>query len=218
MSVITKSAVKAMAVLTGVVTFAGMGATQAVAAQADTAQAAKFRIPQNFLLYEAEFRNADKPWQKARFSDKRTAGRLLDPCYPKGRPDGRRVAARTISLEDEADRQHEQLIVYKNEREARKGWAALRADLAKCRKGGGKGQNRYEYRWKPVRIGDQALLAGGSFFEERVVYSAVRKGRAIALYARTGYWNSAFRAKDFRDVERDARKMARKVCTLPGVC
>ncbi len=223
MSVFRESAAKAVAVLAGAVTFAGPGAAQSVAAQTDaaaragTAQAGTLKIPRNFLLHESDYRKADKPWEKARFSDSRTRRRLLDPCYPKGRADAKRVAARTISLESEADRYAEQLIVYKSEREARAAWAALRSDLAACRKGG-KGHNRYEYRTKPVRIGSEALLAGATFFENKLVYAAVRKERAIIIYARTGNWTGAFRARHFGAVERDARTMARKVCALPGVC
>lgn len=226
MTTFRKNAAKAVAVLAGAMTFAGLGAAQAATAQAQvgaaatgaTAQAEALRIPKNFLLHEAEFRKAKKSWQKTTFSDRRGEDRLLNPCGGEAKADGRRVAARTITLLDETEVSAEQLIVYGSRRDAKAGFAALRADLAKCRKGGKKTFDRYEYRAKPVRIGDEALLVGHDTFEENYVYAAVRKGRAIAIYQRSGDWDRAFRAKHFGAVERDARTMARKVCALPGVC
>ncbi|MFO7249597.1 MAG: hypothetical protein DIU60_002445 [Actinomycetes bacterium] len=227
MSAFRRGTATALAVVAGAVTLAGPGLAQAAtvqagtlqagAAQAGTAQAAAFRIPKNFLLHEAEYRKAKKP-AKATFSDSRTRLRLIYPCA-KGRADGKRVAARTIRLRvNETDWSAEQLIVYRSKREAKKGFAALRTDLARCGKGGKTVFERYRYRWKPVRIGDEALLVGLDEFEDAHVYAAARRGRAIFIYAHTGGWDARFRAKHFGAVERDARRMARKVCSLPGVC
>ncbi|GGM95665.1 hypothetical protein GCM10010106_50680 [Thermopolyspora flexuosa] len=222
MSAFGRGTAKAVAALAGAVTLAGLGLAQAATAQAAaapqqaTAEATAFRIPKNFLLHEAEFRKAKKP-KETSFSDRRTETRQIDPCGRKRTADGKRVAARTISLLDETELSAEQLIVYSSKREAKKGFAALRADLARCAKSG-KGFDRYEYAAKPVRIGDEALLVGLRTFEDSYVHAAVRKGRAIFIYERSGGWNTKFRSKDFGAVERDARRMARKVCSLPGVC
>ncbi|MGW0586788.1 hypothetical protein [Streptosporangium sp. NPDC002607] len=46
----------------------------------------------------------------------------------------------------------------------------------------------------------------------------VREGRALAIYIHGGEYHSEASDAQFAKQLRDARKMAAKVCSLPGVC
>lgn len=83
---------------------------------------------------------------------------------------------------------------------------------------GGRGHERYSYRWKSTGVGDEALRIGGFFFENRSRSVVVRQGSAIAVYVRTGLVTKSLPISQFRPLIKDARTMAAKLCGLPGVC
>nr|BFE83261.1 hypothetical protein GCM10020093_058620 [Planobispora longispora] len=64
----------------------------------------------------------------------------------------------------------------------------------------------------------RGAAGGGSYFESRFRYVAVRRGKAVVVYGEDGNFTSKLANGHFRGLERDAGKMAAKVCGLPGVC
>ncbi|GIH80595.1 hypothetical protein [Planobispora longispora] len=182
-----------------------------------TAVGAEAGLPKGFLLYEAKAKGPAKSWEEWKISDSLRTRLALNPCETERAWDGGRSKTRYIQYVAETDLFQEQVVVYRSERAARAAMAGLRARLKRCAKVG-KGHNAYTYRWKSVGIGDEALRAGGSYFESRFRYVAVRRGKAVVVYGEDGNFTSKLANGHFRGLERDAGKMAAKVCGLPGVC
>ncbi|MGV9324201.1 hypothetical protein [Streptosporangium sandarakinum] len=206
---------------------------------AGTARAETVRIPKGFLLTEAE---ATKPLTEDQaaeewwtVSDKPTRPLELNPCRSKGKPRDGRVAMRTIIGGTSAPSYvTEQLVLYPSAKNAGAAFRRLRADVEKCAKA--KAPRRatvagdfHRYTGKKVNIADEALLVKGSSYERGTEeplkgelyvsggerYVVVRRGSALALYTADSYWAGE---DTTRILTGRAKKMARKVCDLPGVC
>ncbi|MGW0484781.1 hypothetical protein [Nonomuraea sp. NPDC003214] len=95
----------------------------------------------------------------------------------------------------------EQLVLYRSARSADAAFDRLRADLKRC-PGGGKPR----FVAQRVRIGDEAVLVTR---ESGLAWLAGRRGRALFVYAH---------ALPKKHVTAPARKMAKKVCRISGVC
>ncbi|MEU6425822.1 hypothetical protein ABZ860_07955 [Microbispora sp. NPDC046973] len=207
------------------VTATAIGAGPATAAQ--TAQAtgpgagqasatAPARLPKGFLLDEAKVDGPRRPWEHLKLTDSLNKPLEVNPCGRRTARDGR-SASRTFTYVAETVYRSEQVVLYPSERAAKAAMESVRADLAECGTGG-RGPNRYSYRWKSTAIGDEALRIGGFFFENRSRTVVVRKGSALAVYVRTGLVTKSLPASQFRPLIKDARTMAAKLCDLPGVC
>ncbi|GGS92263.1 hypothetical protein GCM10010156_58180 [Planobispora rosea] len=198
-------------------TVAAVGTAALLVLGGGAAAGAAAGLPQGFLLYEAKAEGPKKSWETWKIDDSLRTPLTLNPCHVERPWDGRRSAARSITYVAETDLLNEQVVVYRSERAARAAMAGLRSQLKRCAKTG-KGYDAATYRWKGVGIGDEALRAGGSYFESRFRYVAARHGRAVIVYGEDGNFTSKLANRHFRGLERDARKMAAKVCDLPGVC
>ncbi|MEU9885930.1 hypothetical protein [Sphaerisporangium sp. NPDC051011] len=191
-----------------------MGAAGAVARPGAVAGGV---LPKGFLLYEAEAAGPSKPWETWHVSDRVGQRLAVNPCGDDPAPKGR-AAARGITHTVENDYTTEQVIIYRDRSAARKAMSSLRADLERCATHKGTGHDGYSYKWKKTAIGDDALRVGGFFFESRVRYVVVRKGRALALYSGTGMVTSRLLPSHFRPLVKDARTMAGRLCRLRHVC
>ncbi|GGO06930.1 hypothetical protein GCM10010116_13810 [Microbispora rosea subsp. aerata] len=205
------------------VTATALGTGQAMASPAAQATAgvasgaeAKAKLPKGFLLNEAKMDRPRKPWEHLKLSDSLKRPLEVNPCDRNTARDGR-SASRTFTYLAETDYRSEQVVLYPSKRAAKAAMRTLRADLAKC-DSGGRGPERYAYRWKSTDIGDEAIRVGGFFFENRTRSVVVRRGSAIAVYVRTGLVTKSLPVSQFRPLIKDARKMAAKLCGLPGVC
>ncbi|GAB2488713.1 hypothetical protein GCM10027187_64910 [Streptosporangium sandarakinum] len=209
------------------------------AGAAGTAQAETVKIPKGFLLTEAE---ATKPLTEDQaaeewwtVSDKLTKPLGLNPCRSKEKPRDGRIAMRTIIGGTSAPSYvTEQLVLYPSAKNAGAAFRKLRADVEKCAKvkapqtataAGG----FHRYTGKKVNIADEALLVKGSSYErgteepfkgklyisggERYVVAC--RGSALVLYTADSYWAGEDTTKILTN---RAKKMAKKVCGLPGVC
>ncbi|MFC4122888.1 sensor domain-containing protein [Nonomuraea zeae] len=181
-------------------------------------------IPKNFLLTERDARKPLSPDQAYemgyRISDRLTVPLELNPCGHRRAVDGGRLAARTITLWTSAPSgSSEQLIVYRSPRAARAALTRLRAEVKRCARKGDPSSPQLTIRWRtsPARIGDEALGMGYRSWQDGYENPAVtgivaRKGSALMIYTTDeGAYNPGALTKE-------ARKMAAKVCTLPGVC
>ena len=129
---------------------------------------------------------------------------------------------RTISYSSSAPSgSGEQLVLYGNAKSAHAAFSKLRADLTRCAKQAtGQRTRFFRYAGKPLRVGDEALSVTGYFYnkgkrergpgEMEVV---VRRGTALFIYADIGNGPGAG-----KKLTAQAKKMAKKVCGLPGVC
>ncbi|MBG0832142.1 hypothetical protein HS041_31025 [Planomonospora sp. ID67723] len=202
-----------IAAMAGAVALLALGAGQAAGAATG--------LPDGFLLYEAEAEGPREPWETWQVSDSLSRPLALNPCHVKRPWDGGRSQARSVRYAAETELRHEQVVVYRSERAARAAMTGLRAQLKRCAKVGGKlgrDYDAYTYRWKGTGIGDESVRAGARYFESAFRHVAVRRGKAVVVYAEDGSFTSKLKAGHFRGLERDARKMAAKVCELPGVC
>lgn len=206
---------------------------------AGTAQAETVKIPKGFLLTEAEATKpltedqaADRWWT---VSDKLTKPLELNPCRSKEKPRDGRIAMRTIIGGTSAPSYvTEQLVLYPSAKNAGTVFRRLRADVKKCAKAkapqtASVAGSFHRYTGEKVNIADEALLVKGSSYERGTEeplkgelyvsggerYVVVRRGSALALYTADSYWAGEDTTKIL--VSR-AKKMARKVCGLPGVC
>jgi hypothetical protein len=208
---------RTLTLVAGAVVMIGLGGSQAVAASRGEAVAASgAALPKGFLLYEAKAAGPSRSWETWKVSDRLNRRLQVNPCDQN--PGAKnRSAARTITYSAETDYLAEQVVVYGDETAARKAMSSVRADLKRCARVG-IGHNRYSYKWKNVGIGDEALRVGGFFFETRMRYVVVRKGKALVVYAQSGDVSGRLLSSHFRLLEKDARTMAGKVCGLRRVC
>ncbi|MGW5261305.1 hypothetical protein ACWEQG_10035 [Microbispora sp. NPDC004025] len=193
----------------------GNDAGRTVAAPAAPA-AAPAKLPKGFLLDEAKVDGPRRPWEHLQLTDSLTKPLEVNPCGHRAAHDGR-GASRTFTYLAETVYRSEQVVLYPSERAAKAAMRSVRADLARCGTGG-RGHDRYSYRWKSTGVGDEALRVGGFFFENRSRSVIVRRGSAVAVYVRTGLVTKSLPVSQFRPLIKDARTMATKLCDLPGVC
>ncbi|WP_248964026.1 hypothetical protein [Sphaerisporangium perillae] len=199
---------------------------------AGAAEAETVTIPKGFLLTEAEAEAAKKlapedaaeQWWEV--SDKPSRQLELNPCGHRKKPRDGRVAMRTIVHSTSAPSFYsEQLVLYRDVKAARATFKRLRAEVKRCAAGGSRAytlsgtRHRYAVS-RTLRIGDEAMLVGGYFYDkgesesswgERFVVA--RRGTALITYAADSSWRDVSKV-----LARDAKKMAAKVCDLPGVC
>ena len=206
---------------------------------ASTAQAETVKIPKGFLLTEAEATKpltedqaADEWWT---VSDKLTKPLELNPCRSKKKHRDGRIAMRTITEGTSAPSYAtEQLVLYPSAKNAGAAFRKLRADVKKCAKAKAPqtatvAGSFHRYTGKKVNIADEALLVKGSSYERGTEeplkgelyissgerYVVVRRGSALVLYTADSYWAGEDTTKILTN---RAKKMAKKVCDLPGVC
>lgn len=185
-------------------------------------------IPRDFLITEPAARVVDpdgEQWWK--ISDKLSKPLQLNPCGRKGGTGDGRTAMRTITYGNTApSHAGEQLVLFKNVTTAKTALVRLRADVKRCAKHkeppttAWTGITAYRYvTGRAPRVGDDALFVSGQIKErgrrgwnELEGYLVARKGSALMIY--TADWEFSIRKK----VTGQAKKMAAKVCDLPGVC
>ncbi|WP_147945176.1 hypothetical protein [Microbispora sp. CSR-4] len=206
-----------------VVTATALGTGQTATAQAAQVTAevasavqATAKLPRGFLLNEAKLNGPRRPWEHLKLSNSLKKPLEVNPCGRRTARDGR-SASRTFTYLAETVYRSEQVVLYPSARAAKAAMRSVRADLAECGSGG-RGHERYSYRWKSTGVGDEALRIGGFFFENRSRSVVVRQGSAIAVYVRTGLVTKSLPISQFRPLIKDARTMAAKLCGLPGVC
>ncbi|NRQ32548.1 sensor domain-containing protein [Nonomuraea sp. NN258] len=186
--------------------------------------AAVTEIPKNFLLTEPAARKKMDPEmayeQGYEISDKLTRPLELNPCGHRRAADRGRVAARTITLWTSAPSgSAEQLIVYRSPRAAHAALGRLRAEVKRCARTGDPDspQLKIEWRTSKVKVGDESVGMGYRTWQDGSVNQTItgvvaRRGSALMIYTTTeGDYDPGRLTKD-------ARKMAAKVCRLPGVC
>ncbi|MER7362927.1 hypothetical protein [Nonomuraea wenchangensis] len=195
-----------------------------VLAGTSAAHAATPRIPKNFLLTErAAAKGAvvegEEWWE---ISDSLSRQLEFNPCRSKAKPRDGRVAMRTITFTTSAPSgTSEQLVLYRNAAAAQSAFRKLRADLARCSKPAVVKRDRSGYVGKPLQVGDEALsvtgyeyAANGRRLSQSDDLAVVgRQGAALFLYTAIARGSGAK-----KEITGQARKMARKVCGLPGVC
>lgn len=188
------------------------------------AHAGVAEIPKGFLLTEAAAVAGpvveDEEWWK--ISNSLARQLELNPCRRKGKPRDGRFAMRTILYSSSAPSgSSEQLVLYRSTKAAQAAFRQLRADLTRCSKQAStKRTTRYGYVGKPLRVGDEALSVAGYFYKKEKrerdpgeLGVVARRGTALFFYTDVG--NGAAAGKK---IVGQAKKMAKKVCDLPGVC
>ncbi|MEV1002733.1 hypothetical protein [Nonomuraea sp. NPDC050202] len=185
---------------------------------------AAIEIPKNFLLIERDARKKLGPMQVDEegytISDKLTAPLELNPCHHKRATDRDRVAARTITHWTSAPSgSSEQLVLYKSSRAAHTALTRLRADVKRCARRSSPSQPRLKIQWRTsqAKAGDEAVGMGyqtrqGGSVNQTITGIVARRGSALMIYTTDeGFYDPGRLTKN-------ARKMAVKVCQLPGVC
>ncbi|MEV0381938.1 hypothetical protein [Nonomuraea sp. NPDC050643] len=186
--------------------------------------AAVTEIPKNFLLTEHDARKVlsshEAEEQGYEISDRRTEPLQLNPCNLKRAADRDRVAARTITRWTSAPSgSSEQLVIYKSPRAAHAALAGLRTEVKRCarRSDPSAPELRIQWRTSKATAGDESLGMGYQTRQDGSVNQTVtgivaRKGSALMIYTTDeGAYGPGLLTKS-------ARKMAAKVCELPGVC
>ncbi|WP_144069957.1 hypothetical protein [Nonomuraea indica] len=181
-------------------------------------------IPKNFLLTERDARRhlsqheADE--QGYEISDKLTRPLQLNPCLHQRAVDRGRTAARTITRWTSAPSgSSEQLVIYKSPRAARAALSRLRVEVKRCARKSDPSAPELEIRWRtsPAKAGDEAIGMGYQARQDGSVNQLVtgivaRRGSALMIYT------TDEGAYDPGRLTKNARKLAAKVCALPGVC
>ncbi|GAA2910078.1 hypothetical protein GCM10010517_76550 [Streptosporangium fragile] len=194
------------------------------AALAETGQATG-QIPKNFLLYESEARKPVNPssGEKWTISNKLGATLAFNPCLLNRPSDSGRVSTRTIDYQFSEVHRAEQLVLYRSAGAARSAMADLLAQVNRC-KTDRSGSLVFKASAQAVGIGDQAARLTIQAYDkkgrptvggQRAV--VVRKGSALAIYLHGAEYHSV-KSDHFSEQLGDARRMAGKVCSLPGVC
>ncbi|GAA3257273.1 hypothetical protein [Nonomuraea helvata] len=181
-------------------------------------------IPKNFLLTERDARRHPGPMeaeeQGYKISDNLTTPLELNPCWRRRAVDRGRVAARTITRWTSAPSgSSEQLVIYKSPRAAQAALTQLRAEVKRCARKGDPAEPELTIRWRTtkVRVGEEAAGMGYQTWQhgrmiETVTGVVARRGSALMIYTTSeGSYEPGRLTKD-------AKKMAAKVCKLPGVC
>ncbi|MFI6393605.1 hypothetical protein ACIBHY_35715 [Nonomuraea sp. NPDC050547] len=181
-------------------------------------------IPKNFLFSEPAARKVLSPDDAAemgyKISDKLTRPLELNPCVHRRAIDRGRLAARTITLWTSAPSgESEQLVLYKSPRAAHAAFAKLRAEVKRCARKGDPASPALKIRWRTskVKAGDESIGMGyrtwqDGYVNETVTGVVARRGSALMIYTTSaGDYNPG-------GLTKTTRKMAAKVCSLPGVC
>ncbi|WP_285706797.1 hypothetical protein [Microtetraspora sp. NBRC 16547] len=198
---------------------------------AGTAQAETIKIPKGFLLSEPRATRSLSPveafeewWE---ISDKLSRPLELDPCGSKKKPRDGRVAMRTVVQGTSGPSYFsEQLVLYRNVEAAKAALDRLRVDVKRCAKGKPPVQAlvgvRHRYVGTSIRVGDEALLVKGYSYDkgwrEPVGggrYVVARRGSALILFTADDYYQVD---ETVKTLVGETKKMAKKVCGLPGVC
>lgn len=195
-----------------------------ILAGTSVAHAGATKIPKNFLLTErAAAKGAvipDEEWWEVSNSLSRQLE--FNPCRSKGKPRDGRVAMRTITYGTSAPSSlSEQLVLYRNAGSAQAAFRKLRADLARCSNPAAVKRDQFGYVGKRLRVGDEALSLSGYAYDEDgkrqsqadEVAVVGRRGTALFFYIANARGRGAK-----KEITGQARKMAKKVCGLPGVC
>ncbi|WP_329091786.1 MULTISPECIES: hypothetical protein [unclassified Streptosporangium] len=184
------------------------------------------RIPKNFLLHEPQARKPVRYPEEEKWTiSQRLGGNLeINPCDLRRPADRDRVAMRTVVYQAPEHRSGEQLVIYRSTAAARRALAGLLGQVERC------ARVKYEgtvFRsWaEPVRAGDRAVRIAGQSYDAKGARPAigghravvVREGRAVAIYLLAGEYGRV-RDSDFTRQLKNARRMAVKICSLPGVC
>ncbi|MEW9534639.1 hypothetical protein [Microbispora sp. NPDC049125] len=181
-------------------------------------------IPKNFLFTERDARRVLNPDDAAEqgyeISDKLTEPLELNPCGHRHAVDRGRVAGRTITQWTSApSTSSEQLVIYKSPRAAHAVLTRLRGEVKRCARKGDPAAPELEIQWRTskAKAGDEAIGMGyqtrqdGSV-NQTITGIAARRGSALMIYTTDeGVYDPGRLTKN-------ARKMATKVCKLPGVC
>ncbi|MFF5210305.1 hypothetical protein [Streptosporangium sp. NPDC000396] len=181
-------------------------------------------IPKNFLLTEHDARRHLTPEeaeeQGYEISDKLTEPLELNPCGHRHAVDRDRVAARTITHWTSAPSgSSEQLVIYKSPRAAHSALTRLRTEVKRCARKGDPSAPELKFRWRTskAKAGDEAMGMGYQTWQdgsvnETVTGIAARRGSALMIYT------TDEGAYDPGRLTKNAKKMAARVCKVPGVC
>ncbi|NUW35123.1 hypothetical protein HTZ77_27370 [Nonomuraea sp. SMC257] len=171
-------------------------------------------LPKGFLPLETH--PPAGPGETYTISDSLRRPLELNPCFRAKPWDTGRVAARSVVHHDETETamDYEQLVLYKNTAAAERAMRGLRAQLARCAEVG-KGHSRYRYFSKPLDVGDDALRAGGRFFEGGEQAVVVRRGAAVYVAGGSAYPSRSLPLGRFRGLVERAERMAEQICELP---
>ncbi|WP_433244386.1 hypothetical protein ACQPYK_41540 [Streptosporangium sp. CA-135522] len=181
-------------------------------------------IPKNFLLTERDARRPLTPDQASeegyQISDKLTWPLELNPCGYRRAVDRDRVAARTITHWSSAPSgSSEQLVIYKSPRAAHSALIRLRVEVKRCARKGDPSVPELKIQWRTskAKAGDEAIGMGLQTRQDGNVNQTVtgivaRRGSALMIYTTN---EGPYRPGGLTE---DAKKMAAKVCKLPGVC
>ncbi|MER6172414.1 hypothetical protein [Streptosporangium sp. NPDC001681] len=185
------------------------------------------KIPRDFLLHEPEARRPVRypDAEEWKISNRPTKNLGFNPCDLSRPVDGGRVATRTVDYHAPEFHRGEQLVIYRSTGAARGAMAGLLAQVDRCKRVKS-GSVVFKASARPVvGIGDQAARMSVQGYDRsgRPVVGGrravvVREGRALAIYIHGGEYHSEVSDAQFTEQLRDARKMAAKVCSLPGVC
>ncbi|GAB3158382.1 hypothetical protein [Microbispora hainanensis] len=186
--------------------------------------ATAIEIPKNFLINERDARRhlspAEAEEQGYEISDKLSEPLELNPCEHRRAVDRDRAAIRTITHWTSAPGySSEQLVIYKSLRAAHSAFTRLRAEAKRCARKGDPSAPELKIRWRTskAKAGDESIGMGYQTWQDGSVNATItgivaRRGSALMIYTTTeGIYNPGRLTKN-------ARKMATKVCRLPGVC
>ncbi|MBN6052139.1 hypothetical protein JYK22_09365, partial [Nonomuraea sp. RK-328] len=181
-------------------------------------------IPKNFLLTERDARRHLDPdeaeEQGYKISDKLTEPLELNPCWHQRAIDRGRVAARTITHWTSAPSgSSEQLVIYKSPRAARAALTRLGAEVKRCARKGDPSAPELKIQWRTskAKAGDEAIGMGYQTRQDGSVNQTItgivtRRGSALMIYT------TDEGSYDPGRLTKNARKMAARVCKIPGVC
>ncbi|XVQ86655.1 hypothetical protein ACQP2K_04305 [Microbispora siamensis] len=187
--------------------------------------ATTIEIPKNFLINERDARRHLNPneaeEQGYQISNNLTEPLELNPCGHRRAVDRDRAAVRTITHWTSAPGgSSEQLVIYKSPRAAHSAFTRLRAEAKRCARKGDPSEPRIVIRWRTSKAtaGDESIGMGYQTWQDGSVNETstgivARRGSALMIYTATeGIFYGPGR------LTKNARKMATKVCRLPGVC
>lgn len=183
-------------------------------------------IPKGFLKYEGKQARAafgdNATWEVT--SDLAELG-ALNACPKKPSALNKAQAMRSAFGSFASDfHLTEQVVVFKNAKQAKAVMAGYLAAVKACGKIKAANGIPATYRATPTSIGDEAfLVANYSLKKDEAGYGErdvlARKGAAVILYASNGpYMTAKPKMKEFTQHVSAAKAMAKKVCSLPGVC
>lgn len=183
-------------------------------------------IPRNFLLHEPQARKPVRypDEEKWTISDRRGGNLEINPCDLRRPADRDRTAMRTVTYRAPEHHSGEQLVIYSSTAAARRAMTGLLRQVGRCARIESEGTVTRAWA-EPVRAGDRAVRITVQSYDATGVNPAiggqravvVREGRAVAVYLLAGEYGRV-RVSDFTRQLKDARRMAAKVCSLPGVC